>query len=152
MAGHVLERKRLLREGAMQIRMKWRSAVARTVNDVHFVALFEEQGCPTTTPIRSTHPIGALSSAAVHQHDRVRVADARWDLILNVHLLTVDNRAAGKIGTLDTHPEVAPLGNVERRSLYTGAVSLGFSCLCFQLSAFHQRQAAGCKSSKIPAG
>src|SRR5215471_16017952 len=98
----------------MQIGMERRAAVAGTIDDIDFVAFLKQVSRPTAPAIGSAHPIGALSAAAVHQHDRVRMANPRRYLILDVHLLAIDYGAAGEFSALDADPEIAPFGDVER--------------------------------------
>src|ERR1700686_4950393 len=115
--------------------MKGRGAGAGTVDDVNFVAFFDEKRRPAATAIGSAHPVRALSAAAVDQHDRIRMADPRRGLILHVHLLTVDHGAASQVGPLHAHPEVAPLGDVEGWSASGSGLALWFGRLPVQLTA-----------------
>ena len=111
---HPFERRReLRRERTIQIRMKRRAPVAGAIDDVDLVTLLQQVGRPSRTPVRSAHPVEALSSAAVHEHDGIGMTHLRRDPVLDVHLLAVHDRAAREMRLLDAHPEVAPLGEVE---------------------------------------
>src|SRR3989442_15519858 len=94
--------------------MPRRSAMSRPIDDVHLVAFLEQIRSPTGTAVGCAHPVEALATAAVHEHNRKRPRHARWDPILDVHLLSVGARAAGELRLLDSNPEVAPLREVKR--------------------------------------
>ena len=139
-------------EGTIEIGMKWRTAMAGTIDDINFVALLHQQCGPAWSAIRCTHPIGALAAATVHQHDRIRMADPGGDLIFDVHLFAVDHRAARNFGAFHSHPEKTPFGEVEWGFLGgSGAPSLS-SQWCGGAQHTQDRQRARGHGRKIPAG
>ena len=112
--GDALERERLRGKSAVQLGMNRRSSVPGTIDDVDLEAFRNEVLEPAGPAIRRAEPIGSLSAAAVHEHDRKRMTHLRGNHVLDVHLLPADERAARRLRALDVHPHVAPLGDVER--------------------------------------
>ncbi len=148
----LIERDVLLRERAIEIRMERRAAMAGAIDNVHLVAFLHQQRGPAWAAVGRTHPIRALAAAAVHQHDGIRMPDARGNLILDVHLLAVDHGAARDFGPLHANPEEAPFGQIERR--FTGH-GCGSSLGCKRSpgsQGAENRQRARSPSGKIAAG
>src|SRR6185369_790119 len=83
--------------------------------DVHPVAGFEKPRYPSAPAIRRAEPVAALSVTAVNQDDGIGVADVRRNPAFDEHLRAVDDRSARERRTLDAVPEVAPVGDIERR-------------------------------------
>src|SRR5579862_10031382 len=92
-----------------------RTAVARAIDDVHLVAFLHQQRGPSGASIGTAHPVRALAAASMNQHDGVGMFYARRNLILHIHLLAIYHSAARNFGALNTHPEEAPLGEIDRR-------------------------------------
>ena len=109
----------------MSKRMEGRAAVAGAVDHIDAVAFLREERGPAGAAVGGAHPVEALAAAAVHQHDRVGVFDLRGDPGFDVHLAAVDYGAAGEIGAVDAHPEIAPLGEVEGDFRGSGGAGFG---------------------------
>ena len=111
--GDVLEHGRLTGKPAVQVGMQRRSPVPGPIDDVHLEAFLNQILEPPRTAVRRPHPVGALTSATVHQDDGERMTDLRGDHVLDVHLLAANERAARGVGPSHVDPHVAPLGDVE---------------------------------------
>jgi hypothetical protein len=72
-----------------------RAAMRGTIDEVHVEAGHEEVVEPPIAAIRRAHPVGGLAAAAVHQHQRIRMALARGQLEAHMHL-AIDGCAAGR--------------------------------------------------------
>ncbi len=94
--------------------MQRRAPVPGAIDDVDLVAFLHEVLEPARPSVGGPHPIGALPAPAVHQDHRKRVAHLRGNHVLDVHLLAADEGPARRLGALDVHPHVTPLGDVER--------------------------------------
>ena len=94
--------------------MKRRTAVSRTIDDVHAEPRLKQIRDPARTSVWRAHPIGALAAAAVDEHHRVRMPHPRRNPVLDVHLSAADDGAARETSLLDADPEIAPLGEIER--------------------------------------
>src|ERR1700686_5168771 len=90
--------------------------MAGAIDYVDPVALLEKMSGPAPAAVGSAHPVEALASSAVDQHDRIGVLHLGGDLVFDVHLLAVDyrGRAAGERGAFYSDPEETPFGDVER--------------------------------------
>src|ERR1700723_2205253 len=86
-----------------------------TIHNIDLVARLHQQRRPSGTAVGRTHPIRALAASAMYQDDGVRMPDSRGNLILHIHLLAVDHRAARSLGSLHANPKEAPFGDIERR-------------------------------------
>ncbi len=110
----VFERSGDGRESPVEQRMERRAPVTGAIDDIDAVAFLRQISGPAGTPVGGAHPVEALAAAAVYEHDRVGMLHFAGNPGLHIHLLATDVGAAGEIGALDAHPEVAPLGQIER--------------------------------------
>jgi hypothetical protein len=70
------------------IRMEWRAAVARSVDDVDSISSTHEPMGPTFTTIGRSKKIQPLPAAAVDQDERSPVAQGLRNPVLDIHLAT----------------------------------------------------------------
>ena len=90
------------------------AALAGTIEYVHLVPLLQEQRGPAAAAVGHVEPVGALSEAAMNQHDRVGMANLGGNPMLDIHLHAVADGAASEQRVLDAVPVVGPLGDIER--------------------------------------
>ena len=120
--------------------------MARPVDYVDLIALLQQVSRPAGTSIRSAHPVEPLATAAVYQHDRIRMFHLGRNLVLDIHLFAIGDGAARQIHALHAHPEEAPLGDIER--CLHGRCSRGIGRHC---GVGQQRTHGRSGGDKIPA-
>ncbi len=89
------------------------ASLAGTVDDVDFVALFEEERGPAAPAVGVAVPVATLAVASVDEHDRIRVAHYGGDPVFDEHLHAVADGAAGEQGMFDAVEAEGPFGDVE---------------------------------------
>jgi hypothetical protein len=118
--------------------------MSRPIDDVDFESFLNQILEPSGPAVRRPHPVGTLTAATVHEHDRERMSDDGGNHVLDVHLLPADKRAARGLGAPHVHPHVAPFGDVERNF---GSTTRGLLRQCGGISGRGQRCQCGGRGS-----
>ena len=114
LAGHeVVGRHRANRAGG--IGMVRHASMTGPIDEVHLVAGLHVVVRPAGVAVEA-HVIGALAAAAVHEHDRQRLADLLGDQVLDVDLPGDDGAVVHLLG-LGADPEVAHVRQAQRRGV-----------------------------------
>src|SRR6185312_15506301 len=142
---HTLENRRFPIEQSVNKRLVRIAPLTRPVDDVHLVALLEEERRPAAPAVRGRNPFGTLPVSPVNQNNRVRMPHLRGNPALDIHLHAVANRAARQQRVFDTIELIAPLGDLEQRSWINW-------CLSCDLRGQRSNGGSGGQRSKLAPG